>query len=103
MKALTRVESFMKSLLAVMAFSMISWANAQNTLQPIPEVNLDDLSPAIASLITQAQVNLDEVEENELGPRALAGAYGQLGDALLVHGLVGAAQVAYENAQTLQP
>jgi len=103
MNALTRFKSRSKSFLAVVAFSVISWANAQNTLQSMPEVNLDDLSPAIVSLIAQAQVNLDEVEKNQLGPRALAGAYGQLGDALLVHGLVGAAQVAYENAQMLQP
>jgi len=103
MKGLTQYKKLIKSLLAVTAFSVISWANAQTTLQPVPEVNLDDLSPAIVSIITQAQVNLDEVEKNEPDPRALAGAYGQLGDALLVHGLVGAAQVAYENAQTLQP
>ena len=103
MKGLTQPKSFMKSLLAVTAFSMASWVNAQTTLQPMPEINLDDLSPAIVSLITQAQANLAEVEENEPDPRALAGAYGQLGDALLVHGLMGAAQVAYENAQMLQP
>lgn len=90
-------------LLAVLAMCVASWASAQSTPQPIPEINLDDLSPAIASIITQAQDNLQTIESSDAGPRALAQAYGQLGDALLVHGLVGPAQVAYENAQTLQP
>lgn len=90
-------------LLAVLAMCVVSWASAQTTPKPMPEINLDDLSPAIASIITQAQDNLETIESSDAEPRALAQAYGQLGDALLVHGLVGPAEVAYENAQTLQP
>lgn len=91
------------SLLAVLAMCVTSWVSAQGTLKPMPEITLQDLSPAIGSIIAQAQDNLRDVEVSDAGPRALAQAYGQLGDALLIHGLFGAAQVAYENAQSLQP
>ncbi len=97
------VSTRFNCLLAALAMCVTSWASAQTTLRPVPEISLDELSPAIASIIRQAEDNLVAVEDSDAGPQALAGAYGQLGDTLLVHGLVGAAQVAYENAQTLQP
>ena len=105
---MTLVTRFKKGLglfiLALWAFQ-IQWAMAQErpNLAPIPEIATQGLSVPIQASIGVAKQQLDEALEADVDVIGLARAYGQLGDVLLVHGLVTPARVAYENAQRLEP
>ncbi len=76
---------------------------AQSNLQPMPSLDLSGLSAPIRTAIMEAEANLQSIQSMDAEDRMLAGAYGQLGDVLLIHGLSQAAKVAYENAKALEP
>lgn len=80
---------------------VVGWT--QPGLQPMPSLDLSELSVPIRAAITDAEANLQSIQSMEVDGLTLAGAYGQLGDVLLIHGLTQAAQVAYENAKLLEP
>lgn len=87
----------------VVSISLSSAVLSQPALQPIPEIATDELSIFIETVIFDAQTRLDVAQASGATGSELAVAYGHLGDVLLVHGLMAPAQVAYENAQTLEP
>lgn len=92
-----------KAMIFILAMALPAMGLAQSGIQPMPSLDLSGLSVSIRAAITDAEANLQSIQSMEVDGQTLAGAYGQLGDVLLIHGLTQAAQVAYENAQILEP
>jgi len=92
--------------LALLLCLSVFWSalvGAQQNVSPMPPLDLEDVSSIIRSVILGAEENVKALSESQVDDRELAFAYGQLGDALLVHGFIDPANVAYENAKLLEP
>ncbi len=99
MKVLVKVGIWV----SLIGLAGLTWAQSSKPLKPIPKIAMESLSVPIRSAIIVAEEELEALEAVDPDPRFLAGAYGRLGDVLLVHGLTTPAEVAYINAQVLDP
>lgn len=78
-------------------------ASAQQNLLPVPQPRLEDLEPAVADQIRDAQQKTSAVAAKSASSRELADAYGALARVYHAYEFLDSAEPAYVNARRLAP
>ena len=89
--------------LRAVSIAALAASCSKPTLQPMPQVNVNDLEPAVQRAITRAQADFDRIAANNPSSVDLGAAYGTLAMTYHAQALVPPAEVAYTNARALAP
>src|SRR4029079_2399681 len=87
--------------LVLVALLMPRIGTAQQNLLPVPEPRLDDLEPAVAEQIRDAQERTAGIVAKGGSSREIGGAYGSLARVYHAYELLDSAEPAYLNARRL--